>query len=143
MDRPDAVTVIRALHAAFNERDFARVHELIAADCRAEDVPAGLTYHGPDAFVRHLKNWLSGFPDARIRDGSLSGTETFGVVEFVARGTHEGKLVTRGDERLAPTHRPVELPFCEVYDLRDGLVAGYRLYYDGATLLTQLGLRHR
>jgi hypothetical protein len=41
---------------------------------------------------------------------------------------------------IPTTGNAVEIPMCVIYGLEDGVIRRGRLYYDGATMASQLGL---
>ena len=45
-----------------------------------------------------------------------------------------------GSTPIPPTGRTIELHIAEIYQIRDGKIALLRAYYDGATLMRQLGV---
>lgn len=61
------------------------------------------------------------------------------VVQFDFRGTHTGPLQGPNGE-IPPTGRAVDVPVCDVFQLRNGKAVGVHSYFDAATLMTQLGL---
>jgi predicted ester cyclase len=135
----ECVYAVQALHEAFNDRDYGRLRDLVDGDCRVENVAAGRTYRGADGFVSYVKNWVAGFPDIRFQARSIQAGADHAVAELIGRGTNRGAMEGPGGARLAATERRVELPFCEVFDFRGGRLVGYRLWFDGATFMRQLG----
>lgn len=65
--------------------------------------------------------------------------ETGVTTEFRGRGTHTGPLVGPMGE-IPPTRRQVDIPFCDVVQIKDGKIVSIHLYYDVATMMGQLGL---
>ena len=59
--------------------------------------------------------------------------------EFVGRGTHTGPLVGPAGT-IPPTGRSIEFPVGEPMRLEEGRFTLVHVYYDGATLLRQLGV---
>ena len=57
------------------------------------------------------------------------------VVETYFRGTHVGDFLG-----IAPTERDIDRPIAIFIDLKDGLMAGERFYWDRSTLMFQLGV---
>ena len=139
MPEQDIATIARTPHDAFNARQFERVAPLIAPDAKWVDMAAGVTYHGPSGFRQYQESWAIAFPDARIDVPRVRTGADFVLVEFVCRGTHTGPLTTPAGT-IPPTSRTGEAPFCEIYEIRGGKIAGGASYYDSATLLRQLGL---
>ena len=61
------------------------------------------------------------------------------AVEFVNRGTHTGPLQSSLGT-FAPSGRSMEVRYCSVMRVRDGMVVEDRDYYDSASIASQLGL---
>lgn len=139
MTQQDAAALARAAHEAFNERDFDRADGLAAEDLEWTNVATGETFHGPEGMKQFLRGWVDTFPDSKTEITGLYAGEDFAVVEFVGRGTHEGVLKSPAGD-IPPTHRQVELSFCEVYSVREGRITRGRIYLDAATMMAQLGL---
>jgi len=139
MSSNECVYAVQALQEAFNDRDYGRLRDLVDAECRVENVAAGRTYRGADGFVSYVKNWVAGFPDVRLQARSIQAGDDHAVAELVVRGTSRGNMEWPGGERLPASDRQIELPLCEVYDFRNGRLVGYRVWFDGATLMRQLG----
>jgi ketosteroid isomerase-like protein len=85
------------------------------------------------------RGWVDAFSDAETEIVNLHGEDDFAVVEFVARGTHDGPLASPGGE-IPSTGRRIETRFCEVYEIQDGKLVRGRIYFDLATIMGQLGL---
>ena len=61
------------------------------------------------------------------------------VVEFVNRGTQTGPLESSLGT-FPPSGRSMEVRYCSVMRVRDGMVVEGRDYYDSASIVAQLGL---
>lgn len=90
---------------------------------------------GIDAGIAVAEMYGNAFADMTfdIRNMFLSGNIV--VTEFIASGTHTGNLMD-----IAPTNRRVEVPICNVTEIRDGKIYSEREYFDNAHLLQQLGV---
>jgi steroid delta-isomerase-like uncharacterized protein len=126
--------IAREYTASFNDRKFDRARELLHSDYTYTG-PDGREQRGPDAGVAVLKMWANGFPDARIDIQNIKESGDTVVVEFVGRGTHRGDLMG-----MAPTGKQVNIPVCNILELRDGKVYREREYMDMATMMAQLGV---
>ena len=103
---------------------------------RYEIVPTGEVYDGADEVNRYYQETRAAFPDQRNELIALYHADDAVVIEFWLRGTHKGAL--RG---IPPTGKSFE---CKVvafflFEGEDRLVCE-RVYFDSATILTQLGL---
>jgi steroid delta-isomerase-like uncharacterized protein len=102
---------------------------------RYEIVPTGEVYDGAGEVGRYFKETRAAFPDQRNELIQLHHADHAVLAEFWLRGTHEGEL--RG---IPPTHKPFECRCLAVFEFEgEGLVCE-RVYFDTATILSQLGL---
>ena len=130
---------IRAGYLAYNDRDWDKLTANATDDVEVVDVPNGITGRGKEAVLGFTQGWAAGFPDSTIEIVNLAVVGTTAVVEYKGTGTHTGALRTPAGD-IPPTGRRVELSVCEVHTLRNGKTTRLRIYYDIASLMTQLGL---
>jgi steroid delta-isomerase-like uncharacterized protein len=135
----DNTSTIKALFEIFNERDFDRAAALVTDDFELVDYAFGFTFHGPAGLLQWFQGFVTAGPDARAQ---LLRTITEGewvASEHVGRFTQTGPLVTPAGE-IPPTGRKVEIRFAEIYRVEGDRIASLHAYYDGATIMRQLGL---
>jgi ketosteroid isomerase-like protein len=77
------------------------------------------------------------FPDTRIEVTRVLADDGGATMEFVARGTHTGPLLTP-DGTLEPTGRSAEVHYCFVYEIEDGQIHCIHQYFDAASMMRQL-----
>ena len=131
--------VVRQFHESWDLRDPDRGAEVIAQDCRFEDVARGEAQIGPEAYKHDYHRWRDAFPDGECKVLNVVVAGDWAIVEFRNRGTHTGILRSSlGD--FPPTGRKAEVRYCSVMRVKDGLVVEGRDYYDSATIARQLGL---
>lgn len=96
----------------------------------------GQTHKGPQAALDVGQMFATGFPDGKIgiRQVHTAG-DNIAIVEFVARGTHDGELMG-----IAPTGRKMEMPVCMLVEVKDGKIYAEREYMDIMHLMQQLGV---
>jgi steroid delta-isomerase-like uncharacterized protein len=135
----DTATIARTVYEAFNDRDFERASALMSGDGEWVNVPTDERFEGPEGIRRDLEQWANAFPDGRVEITKVRVGDDWAVVEFTGRGTNTGPLATPAGEMPA-TGRRVELPFCDVLDIRDGKIFRGRSYFDMASMMRQLGL---
>lgn len=127
--------VHRAYLDAVTSRDWDRVRELLHPDFRYQDSD-GSEHKGPQAAIDVGETYTSAFPDLSLEVvRELEVDATTSVIEFIARGTHDGELMG-----IAPTGRRVSMPVCNVVDLEDGRIIEEHEYYDTRAMLEQLGV---
>jgi ketosteroid isomerase-like protein len=127
--------VVQQVYAAFVRKDLPAVLQLQTDDAvwsvagPADRIPWAAACHGHAGvtdFIKTLGQWLV--------------PEQFDIHEYMARGD---KVVALGYQRghVGPSKVPYEFDFVHVWTLRDGLVAGFRVYYDSAYVASVLEKR--
>ena len=135
----DNAATARAFNEAYNARDWRAAAALSAPDVRIVNVATGDSFAGADGVRRYFEGWSGAFPDSRIETTLAAGDETAAVTEFLGRGTHSGPLPSPNGP-IPPTGKRVEVHFCQVLEFQGGKITRARLYFDGMSLLGQLGL---
>ena len=136
----DNAAIVRDLFDAFNSHDLHRAATMVTEDFELVDFAAGgQTFRGPEGLHEWLQVFLTALPDARTELINVVAAEEWVFSEHVGRGTHTGPLVGPSGE-IPPTGRKVELRIGEVYRIEEGKIALIHAYYDGATMMRQLGV---
>ncbi|WP_406434294.1 ester cyclase [Streptomyces sp. NBC_01589] len=105
---------------------------------RYEIIPTGQIFEGPDEVMGYYTLTRRAFPDQRHDNVRLHHTDTAVIAEFDLLGTHHGELYG-----VPPTGRSFRLPVVAFFfvDGPDGRrITCERIYFDTASLLTQLGI---
>jgi len=126
--------VAQNIFDAWNSRNFDRMRELLHPDYTYTGGD-GQEQKGPEAGMAVAHMFADAFPDGRIDIVNIKESGDTVVVEFIGRGTHKGDLMG-----IAPTGRSMNIPVCNVMELRDGKIYREREYMDMATLMVQLGV---
>lgn len=101
--------------------------------------PAAGTMRGLAAFTGYMAAFHTAFPDGRLNlKTAVEAGDTI-IVEGSFTGTNTGPLMGPGGEMPA-TGRRLDLPFCDVFEARDGKIVAHRVYYDQVAFMKQLGL---
>lgn len=91
---------------------------------------------GADAVVAICETYTTAFPDFSLEiRNQFSPSPGVSILEGTVRGTHKGHL-----HGIPATGRTVEFVFCHVVEVRDGKVHREREYYDGLSIMQQLGV---
>jgi steroid delta-isomerase-like uncharacterized protein len=135
----DNAALVRDVHAAWNRRDFDRIIALASPEVEWVMMPTGQKFRGLDGMRQYSQGWATGFPDGRTKEVNLIAGDNGAVIEFIGSGTHTGPLMSPAGE-IPPTGKRVEMPFCEVFRIKNGKIVGGAIYFDMATMLQQLGL---
>jgi steroid delta-isomerase-like uncharacterized protein len=125
----------KALHEAFNNRDWNGARAVIAEDCVFVD-GTGQRREGPVAFTDdYFKPWVDAFSDARRTEVQFYDAGDTVVIELVGRGTQDGAFGP-----IAATGKAVEMPYCEVFHFdAESKVSSGHAYFDPGGLMAQLG----
>jgi len=131
----DAASLHRDMLDAVQARDYGRFRDLLHADYTYLGGD-GVEQKGADAGVAVVETYTGAFPDLvlEVRNHYSAGHDV-SVLEFTAKGTHKEEL-----DGIPATGRQVEVLVCDIIKTRDGKVVREREYFDGATMLKQLGV---
>ena len=131
--------IVRIFHESWDLRDPDRGTTVIAEDCQFEDVARGELQPGREGYRRDYQRWREAFPDGEVKVVNVIVQDNWAVVEFVNRGTHTGPL--HSSLGVFPASgRKMEVRYCSVMRVADGMVVEGRDYYDSASIAKQLGL---
>ncbi len=130
----DPATIAREYLEAWNRRDWETFRGVLHAGYSYTGGD-GQTQKGPEAGLAVGQMFANAFTDGKIELRKISVAGDIAVVEFIARGTHDGDLMG-----IAPTGRQMELPVCTVLEVRDGKILAEREYMDMLHLMQQLGV---
>ncbi len=131
--------IVRIFHESWDLRDPERGAAVISEDCRFEDIARSELLTGPAAYIEDYHRWRSAFPDGSLSVTNVIVQGDWAVVEFVNRGTQTGTLKSSLGE-FPPSGRSMEVRYCSVMRVKDGMVVEGRDYYDSASIARQLGL---
>ena len=127
--------IVREHMESENTHDFDVTLATFADHPRYEIVPTGEVYDGADEVSRYYQETRTAFPDQRNELVSLRHSDDAVIVEFILRGTHNGDF--RG---VPPTGKSFECKMAAFFVFEDDRLLNERVYFDAATILTQLGL---
>jgi len=102
---------------------------------RYEIVPTGDVFDGAEAVAKYFEDSRTAFPDQRNELIALHHADDGVIVEFDLKGTHQGPL--RG---IPPTGKEFTCRTCAFFLFEDDRLVCERVYFDAATILSQLGL---
>lgn len=132
--------IAHRLHMLFNEGRLEEILALATEDCVVDFAPTGQEFKGRQEFLVFLKMFRTAFPDIVLEWTRAEETRDGVVAEFRWRGTHRGPLETPMGT-IPPTGRAVEgARVCEVFTLRDGLLARVANYQDLGSWMRQIGV---
>lgn len=132
-----SANLIRRLYDAVNRKDLATIEAYGAPFSEWLDVPFDYTTKGDRAIIDPWKSWFDIFPDATCEVRSLVALGSHVVAQGIGRGTHRGVFNSPAGV-LQPTGRPMQVAFCDVYELRGGKILRADSYFDFYGLVNQL-----
>lgn len=127
--------IVREHMESENTHDFDVTFATFAEHPRYEIVPTAEIYDGQAEVSRYYQETRAAFPDQRNELIALYHADDAVIVEFWLRGTHEGEF--RG---VPPTGKSFECRMTAFFIFEDERLVCERVYFDAATILTQLGL---
>lgn len=132
-----SAALIRRLYDAVNRKDLAVIESYGASFSEWLDVPFDYTTKGERAIIDPWKSWFDIFPDATCEVRSLVALGNHVVAQGIGRGTHRGTFNSPAGV-LLPTGRPMQVAFCDVYELRGDKILRADSYFDFYGLVNQL-----
>jgi steroid delta-isomerase-like uncharacterized protein len=118
-----------------NTHDFDVTLATFADHPRYEIIPTGEVHDGPEEVSRYYQETRAAFPDQRNEVIALYHADDAVIVEFWLRGMHQGEL--RG---VPATGKSFECRMTAFFLFEEDRLVNERVYFDAATILTQLGL---
>jgi steroid delta-isomerase-like uncharacterized protein len=138
MSIQESESVACAFFDAVDRRDVDRAGSFL--DQNAEWSFAGsISMRGAEAVKQALLAHFATFPDHQEELTNLIATEEWVAVEYVGRGTQLASFDTPYGQ-IPPTGRRVQLPSCDVYQIKNGKIVQVHTYFDWASLFQQLGV---
>jgi len=135
----DNVRIARSLYDHWNERQFDKIAELMAADGEIVLVGSDTRFRGPSGAIEFSQMWADGFPDGRVKIDNVIASGDHVVLQFTGKGTQTGALKSPTGE-IPATGRSITLNLCDVHEIRDGKIHSVQSYFDSASMLMQLGV---
>lgn len=103
-------------------------------------LPGGEVVRGREHVIAHYQQEWEGFPDAHVDTKLLVADGSVVVAEWIWTATNTGPLSFPDGRAIAATGRRISLPGVDVREMKDGLIAAVRVYWDNMSLTRQLGL---
>jgi steroid delta-isomerase-like uncharacterized protein len=99
-----------------------------------EIVPTGQVFDGDDEVMGYYRTTRAAFPDQRHDDVRIHVADDAVITEFDLLGTNLGEFYG-----LPPTGRAFRVPVIAVFSFEGDRITNERVYFDAASLLTQIG----
>jgi steroid delta-isomerase-like uncharacterized protein len=134
----EAEQVAVAILEAWNTKEYDKGVALLHEEFEVVEVATGDSYRGGAGLLAEYTKWHTGLSDGFMHIQTVIGKGELVAIETIVRGTHDG-VFAGPDGDLPPTGRSIEFPMCTISTVRDGKELHERHYFDGGSLLRQLG----
>jgi steroid delta-isomerase-like uncharacterized protein len=131
----DPVQAVRDEIADLSRQDLEAVLAFYTEDVYFEDVSMPAPCLGKAAMREFMADFYRAFPDLRIEIRNVIGSGSLVAAEYDLLGTHLGQFMGQ-----PPTGRTFRIPVVSIYEHDGSLLTRETVYYDSASLLTQLGI---
>jgi steroid delta-isomerase-like uncharacterized protein len=115
-------------------QEFDRTLATFNGHPRYEIMPTGRVYDGDDEVMGYYRMTRTAFPDQRHDNVRYHVTDATVIVEFELLGTNLGEFYG-----LPPTGKAFRVPIIAVFFFDGDRIVNERVYFDSASLLTQIG----
>src|SRR3954464_6376659 len=125
--------VAKASITAYNDKDWNKVKELLAADAVYDEKGTHRRIQGAGEIIQAWQGWAKAFPDSKatfVREFESGDTV---VLEIVWKGVHTGPLQTPTGT-IPPSNRSIEMPACQVVRVVNGKLKSASHYFDMMTM---------
>ncbi len=140
LDRELVEELASRFQAAWESRDPQRLAALCTDDVVWVDPASPAPLHGHAGVVRFASasfRMTSDFELEWTEPPYVSATEPRALLPYRMRGTMDGPWELND---LAPTGRRFEIEGIDAWEVRDGLIARYRSFFDAADASRQMGV---
>ncbi len=133
----DSKTIMQQYVDAMSAHNINRVRELLHSKYSYTSSD-GKKQEGIQAGIDIATMYMNAFPDLELDVKNIYTVGNVVVAEFICQGTQKGKIMD-----IAPTGRKIELPVCDIVEVRDGKIYAEREYFDAAAMMHQLGVQSK
>jgi steroid delta-isomerase-like uncharacterized protein len=139
MSAKENLNVVQKMHEFFNKSDFNSFINLFTDNPSQLNVPSNQKFSGRDGIKQSFNMWKKAFSDARYDVKNMVANDEYVVTEFNGIGTSDGVFETPMG-KFDPTGKKVSIPFVEIVKIKNGKIESSKLYFDTASMMTQLGV---
>jgi len=136
MSDQESISIARQSFDAWNAHDSNRLLGLLADDFVSESDNLPALTRGREAQRQVMEMYIRAFPDLHFDIEQMLASGDHVVTRWHSTGTHRGELMG-----IPATNRRGEgIHGCSVAEIKGGKIKRDWVYWDGATLLRQLGV---
>jgi ketosteroid isomerase-like protein len=139
MSAQDNIRIVREYFDAFNKGDADKVLSYFDNNAESTDMATGIKLHGQQEMRQNFESMKQAISGLNAKLNNIFASDEFVCVEYVIGGTFSGPM-SLPTGTFQPTGRKGEVPFCDIYQLRNGKVVTVRTYSDSGTMMKQLGV---
>ncbi|OBF25230.1 ester cyclase [Mycobacterium sp. ACS4331] len=132
--RERRLAVIREHMETEVSKEFDRTLATFDGHPRYEIMPTGQVFDGADAVMDYYRTTRTAFPDQRHENARFHVADDTVIVEFDLLGTNLGEFYG-----LPPTGKSFRVPVIAVFFFEGEGIINERVYFDSASLVTQIG----
>gem|GEM_PF-455633 len=135
MEEKNKIITLRLLQDLWNGRDLKTADELVSPNFILHDVSLVGDVIGIEPYKGFAVLWTSAFPDLHFKFEDMAAEGEFVGIRFTATGTHQDTLMG-----IPATGLPVQIKVLSVWRFESNRAQEQWLQFDGAGMLTQLGI---
>jgi steroid delta-isomerase-like uncharacterized protein len=139
MSVQENLKIAREFYEGFNKRNFANVQKFVDDNAQFQVIPFNTKFSGKEGYMQVVQGWTTAFSDGQCDITNIAAGDDWAVVEFTGRGVQDGTLMSP-EGSIMPTGKKVDIPFCDVFKIKNGKIVSHNSYFDTATMMKQLGL---
>jgi steroid delta-isomerase-like uncharacterized protein len=136
--KSDAAGVARTFLSGFNKSDWKAVRAVLADTSVYEEHGTQRHIEGADATIEVYKAWKTAMPDVQGVVRNVAAVGDTALVELVWEGTHTGPLETPTGT-VPASGKSQRTPGVLSVDVKNGVIATSRNYFDMLSFLQQIG----
>jgi steroid delta-isomerase-like uncharacterized protein len=131
----DAEQLLDEYDDIWNERDYAKIPDVVSETFERVSPVAEEVVQGPDGLEAYVRGLEASFSDFEVTHHETLVGEHVAMFESTFTGTHDGEF-----NDVPPTGEVVELPNMSVIQMANGTIQEHRTYYDPQVFTRQLGV---
>ena len=135
MSTEENLRVAERFIEAFNAHNMSQLSELFGEDVVYTNPIYPEPFKGHSAVVQYFEQVYTAYPDFRAETQHLFAQGKYFCWEGHLIGTHKGQI-----RDIAPTHKSVRIPLCQIGTIEGGKITRYAIYFDQLGYHAQLGL---
>jgi steroid delta-isomerase-like uncharacterized protein len=134
----DTLEIAKSATVAYNEKNWNKVQSLFSPEGVYDEKATHRRIQGVSKIIEAWQGWATAIPDSKATFVREIASGDTAILEVVWKGKHTGPLRTPAGV-IAASQKPIEVPACQLIQVKEGKVASFTHYFDFLTLLRQIG----